>query len=193
MTQEELLDSEELIHLALQATNRLDSGTAIEYLKRLLSLDPEHPEALYLLGAQEAQIGLFSRALEHMSRAVTLRPGMEIARFQLGWLQMNSGDTPSAEQTWLPLDALGEEHPFVLFKKGLLHLGRGETAQSLRCLEQGIAANTMNAPLNTDMATLVEHVRRRVHEEMPDAAPREPDADADVPAMYLDAYTGKKT
>lgn len=185
----ERLDADELLRLALTATERDQNGSAIEYLKRLLALEPDRADALYLLGAQQAQIGLPERAIASMQRALELRPQMDAARFQLGMLQLTSGRVAEAEAVWEPLRGLGDEHPFVLFKTGLLHLVRDEFDACLDHLARGIARNDINEALSVDMANIAEEVRRRSGVPVPAASAPAPAED--VPAMFLDAYKGK--
>lgn len=189
MTSRELLDTEELLHLALQATGRQDSGSAIEYLKRLLDAEPGHPRALYLLGAHEAQIGLMGRAIEHMAAALQAEPTLDVARFQLGWLQLNAGDTPAAEATWRPLEALGDTHPLRSFKQALLHLSRDELPACLQALDSGISHDTPDSPLASDMAALAQRVRQRAQDSVLPGSATSAGTDTEVPSMFLDAYT----
>jgi Flp pilus assembly protein TadD len=195
----ELLDTSELMHLALDATARSQNGLAMEYLKRLLAHDPDNAEAHYLLGAQQAQVGMPDRAIVSMSRAIALRPSLHAARFQLGMLLATSNRVEDARITWLPLDELGPNEPFYLFKTGFLHLANDEYAACIACLQRGIAVNDTNVPLNDDMAQVIARVKLRLGREG-DASPQPADpaqpADTaessdDVPAMFLDAYKGK--
>lgn len=189
MNDSEVLDAEELMQLALDATERSQTGPAIEYLKRLLALEPDKAEAHYLLGAQQAQVGMPDRAILSMERALALRPELDAARFQLGMLLLTNGRVPEADFVWKPLEALGDAHPFVLFKSGLLHLAKDEFHDCLSALERGIKANKLNEPLNVDMARIAEEVRGHVG---PGAAPQaKQEAPSDVPAMFLDAYKSK--
>ena len=200
----ELLSADELLHLAMEATDRSHNGQAIEYLRRLLALRPDSADAHYLLGAQLAQIGLLEQGADSMARALALRPDMVAARFQLGMVLTSCGRIDEAERVWLALDELDASHPFRLFKTGLLHVSRDQFAQGLVCLEQGMATNRLNAPLNEDMATVVRQVRalmdgrRAVAGPGADATGHAPGDAAneapamDVPPMFLDAYnTGK--
>lgn len=145
------LDTDELFHLALNATNSDKNEDAIEYLKRAQELSPDNANVIYLLGAVHAQIGMFDRAVDEMSKAVEIDPSMSSAHFQLGMLYITSGRRKEAENAWLALDDLGEEHPFYLFKTGLLHLANDEFSECIDCLKRGIEVNDINEPLNHDM------------------------------------------
>ncbi|HHJ13939.1 MAG TPA: tetratricopeptide repeat protein [Gammaproteobacteria bacterium] len=145
------LDADELMHLALHATNQNQPEQAITHLKRVLELTPANGKAFYLLGALHAEIGLYERAIDEMTRAVELEPDLSTAHFQLGLLYITSGLVDEAEQAWRPLDSLGEDDPLYLFKRGMLHLVRDEFEACIADLNRGIEANTMNEDLNNDM------------------------------------------
>ena len=157
----EHLDADELLQLAIRASEANRHEDALSYLKRALDLSPKNGKIHYLLGAEHAQIGLYDRAAVEMARAVELEPDLHTARFQLGLLHITSGRVDQAESTWKPLDALGAEHPLSLFKTGLLHLARDEFDQSIHCLKRGIGLNASNMALNKDMQRIVNEVEAR--------------------------------
>jgi len=148
------LDAEELLHLGLHATQNNDPLQGIECLKRCVELDPINSRATYLLGTLYAQIGMYDRAKTTLSNAVALDPNQHTAVFQLGLLHLSSGAVVDAERTWRGLDTLAPDHCLNLFRQGLLALAADDFAASVRYLEQGIAANTLNEPLNNDMRNL---------------------------------------
>jgi tetratricopeptide (TPR) repeat protein len=185
----DLLDAEELMHLALEATDRSQNGQAMEYLKRLLGMQPDSAEAHYLLGAQQAQVGMFDRAIESMKKAIELKPGLEAARFQLGMLLATSTRVEEARAVWQPLDELGEDHPLRLFKTALLLLAEDKFEASIAHLQRGIALNQVNEPLNHDMTLVIERIRGdHPSDGEPAGAER---SEEEVPTMFLNAYTGK--
>jgi Flp pilus assembly protein TadD len=173
----ERLDAEELLHLALKASNEHGHEQSITYLKRALELKPDEGRLHYMLAAEHAQMGLYDRAAQEMAKAVELDPSLTTAHFQLGLLHVTSGRVEEAEAAWRPLDKLGENHFLHLFKTGMLHLVRDEFSESARCLERGIKANNFNEALNNDMRKVLRDVQERLGKQ-PDAA-----ADSTVRAL----------
>jgi Flp pilus assembly protein TadD len=145
------LDDQELLHLALRASNENRHEEAINYLKQALELAPNNAKVHYMLGAEHAEIGLYDRATQEMSRAVELDPALITAQFQLGLLHFTSGRVDEAEKAWSPLNKLGENNPFYHFKKGMLSLTRDEFEDCTQALEKGISLNRANEALNNDM------------------------------------------
>lgn len=156
----ETLDVEELLHLALDANEGGDGEKVINYLKRLLALQPDHGMALYLLGAQHAQMRMYDRAKEEMARAVEVEPNIPpTAHFQLGLLHLTSGEVPQAMAAWSPLEALEENDALFLFQRGLTSLIRDDFAGCIADLQAGIASNDLYPALNADMQLFTDRAR----------------------------------
>ena len=162
MSEHELLSVEELFHLALDAARNGEAKSSIELLKKAISMDKDNARVHYMLGAMHAEIGMYEQAVEDMEKAVNLDPDMEPAHFQLGLLYMTSGDLIRAEQTWSALDKYGESNYFFLFKRGILHLSRNEFTECITDLQNGIALNKVNEPLNNDMKMLIEQAEKAI-------------------------------
>ncbi len=91
-----------------------------------------------------------------MAEAVAIAPAYAIARFQLGFLELTSGDAAAAVSTWGPLGQLPQGDPLRLFSQGLQHLARDEFETAIELLERGVAANTEIPALNGDMRLIID-------------------------------------
>lgn len=154
------LDSDELLHLAMNAMNQGKAEDSLNYLHRALELDPSNGKVQYLLGAVHAELGMYDRAAEEMTKAIAIEPTLYTAHFQLGLIHLTSGRFSEAEAAWTALDALALDHPLYLFKTGLLHLIKDEFDECTDCLSKGISGNTMNVPLNDDMQRIIIEVEK---------------------------------
>lgn len=184
------LDTEELLHLAWAAGDQGQTDRAIALLKQAVEEAPNDARCHYLLGAEYAQIGMYERAMTQMQEAVELDPELHAARFQLGLLQLTSRNVEAAQETWTPLEMLGPRHAYALFKTGLLHLARDEFAAAVRCLQDGLAANDFNAPLNTDMQKILDQVVPMAQQQ-PDEAVSQPGAGS-ADHLFINAYTRRR-
>jgi Flp pilus assembly protein TadD len=155
------LDESELLHLAMQAMRQDRHDEATRLLKRAHEDFPQSAQALHLLGAEHAQMGLFDRAVAEMAEAVRLDPSLTTARFQLGLLYATSGRAVEAETTWQPLEQLSPEDPMRLFKSAMVHVLHDEFAQGIDCMKKGIAHNELSEPLNVDMRRLLADLEQR--------------------------------
>lgn len=173
------LDAEEYLGLALNALRAGDHGAALAHLKSGAECHPSNAQIAYMLGAEHAQIGLFDRAEQEMARALEIEPGLTMARFQLGLLQLTQSRPADASATWAALDELPEGHGLRLFKLGLEALAQDRFADARSLLEQGIAANNFSADLNRDMTNVLGRI--------PEATEAAATAEA-APGVWLGAY-----
>jgi tetratricopeptide (TPR) repeat protein len=188
----ERLDSDELLHLAIRASEADKHEESISYLKRALDIAPKNGKIHYLLGAEHAQIGLYERAIEEMRRAVDLDPTLYTAHFQLGLLYVTSGLPEQAKSAWKSLDNLGSNDPLYHFKSGLVHLISDEFPQAIENLKKGLATNKGNEALNRDMRRILSDVEKLV------ASPDGPAAQQATPKtgdqhVLLSAYRQNRT
>lgn len=158
MTNLNLLDVDELMHLALHATDNDTPDKAISHLKRLLAIQPENGKARYLLGALHAEIGMYEKAAEEMTQALENDPGLpETAVFQLGLLHITAGRVSEAELVWQRIDS-NTDNPLFYFKTGMLQMVQDEFAEAAESLRKGIERNTVNEDLNNDMKRVLHKV-----------------------------------
>jgi tetratricopeptide (TPR) repeat protein len=147
---------------------RDDEPNARRDLDALLLAYPDDPRLHLLKGSLLAAAQDYAAARQAMRRAVDLAPDYDVARFQLGFLLLTSGEPHAAQEAWGPLHGLPKDNYLRLFVEGLCHLIRDEFADTVRQLEDGIARNRDNVPMNRDMQLLVAEARRKL--EAGDAA-----------------------
>lgn len=133
-----------------------DDAAGLEAIEGLLGRYPLDPTLHFLHGSILAAVRRYPEAESAMARAVEIAPAYEIARFQLGFLKLTSGDAGSAEEAWEPLSQLAEEHPLRLFAEGLLALARDEFEEAVLRIRRGMLNNKDNLPLNNNMRLLLE-------------------------------------
>ncbi|HEX4695786.1 hypothetical protein [Sphingomonas sp.] len=135
-----------------------DDGDELVLVDRALADFPADPRLHFLRGSLLAGIGRPIEALASLKAAVDLAPDFAIARFQLGFFQLTSGEAADALSTWGPLALLPEGHYLRTFVGGLTYLIRDEFPQAIEQLRLGIAANEENPPLNRDMQLIIDRV-----------------------------------
>lgn len=183
----ERLDADELLHLAIRASEADRHEESISYLKRAADIAPKNGKVHYLLGAEHAQIGLYERAMEEMQRAVDLDPTLYTAHFQLGLLYVTAGRPDQAKVAWQALDNLGQNDPLYHFKSGLLRLVNDEFPQAIDYLKKGLAMNTANEALNRDMRRILADIEKLMPSSTPPAGQQPPSKQADQHVL-LSAY-----
>ncbi|MDQ4087017.1 MAG: tetratricopeptide repeat protein [Pseudomonadota bacterium] len=142
----------------LMTSMQSDDAGELRRADALLASYPDDPRLHFLRGSILASIGRPIEAMPALKRAVELAPDFAIARFQLGFFELTSGEAANALSTWGPLALLPEGHYLRSFVAGLTHLIRDEFNEAVEQLRKGIAANAENPPLNRDMQLIVDQI-----------------------------------
>lgn len=175
----ENLDNEELLRLVLDAINGNRDAEAMSMLKLMLSRDPMHLHATYLLAAQHAQIGMFDRAEAGMRTVVERSPEFSIARFQLGQMLVMKGAAGESREILSPL--FTGEDALSAYARGMAALSAEDVDSALHELESGLALPQEIPALAADM--------RRLHDNLVQTRTGEASTDAPTPApIYLAGY-----
>jgi len=151
-----MLSNDELLHFAVDASGNARHDVAITYLKELTNKEPSHLDALYLLGAEYAQIGLYDLAVDFMQKALVVDPELRIANFQLGLLFMATERYEQAKETWSIILSDGENDYLSQFSEGLTSLVNNDSVETKRLLTLGIENNKENKALSNDMQNVLD-------------------------------------
>lgn len=159
-----------------------DSGNGISAIDVALADYPFDPRLHFLKGSLLIGLKRFVEAHDSLSKAVEIAPDFALARFQLGFFELTSGEADAALETWRPLRALPTGHWMLSFVIGLEHLIGDRFEACIDALRAGIAANTENLPLNRDMELIIA----QCEELLAASTPTEPAPDeAEVSATSL--------
>jgi predicted O-linked N-acetylglucosamine transferase (SPINDLY family) len=129
---------------ALHREGYVDQAVPV-YLE-LLKLEPEHPDANYLLGAADFQRGDFHSAQQRFERALKSEPGHTNAWFNLGNTQREMKRFEAALDSF---DAVIELTP----EDAAAHCNRGATLHELGRIEEAIASLGRATELDPGYAT----------------------------------------
>lgn len=149
----DLCSDEEIAGLvsALQSADADDLAQVDGMLRRF----PDDPRLHFIRGSILAGRQDALKAHAALARAVELAPDFHIARYQLGFFELTSGEVDRALSTWGPLQRLPADFYLRKFVDGLIHLVRDEFDQALTLMHEGIALNRENEPLNSDIRLLM--------------------------------------
>jgi len=142
-----------------------DSEQALIGLDDLIQIYGNDARLHFLRGSVLAGLEHYGQARTAMQTAVDMAPDYALARFQLGLLELSSGDPVAAQSTWGPLSALPLDNPLRLFAEGLRKLITGAYAEAIALLEEGIALNTELPPMNRDMILMIQQMREKLDAE----------------------------
>ncbi|PWB29858.1 hypothetical protein DCO49_00370 [Stenotrophomonas sp. SPM] len=133
-------------------------GEALEALKRLLAVEPDHADARHLLAALYAQLGMMARAEACWSALLDLAPSHEAARFQFGKLLTLKGDADAVQQVLQPLITRTDD--IGCYAQAMVAGSTGDDLQMERLLAEGLSRAQSNPALAGDMSQWLEHLRR---------------------------------
>lgn len=172
---------------SLMAAMQSDGSDELQQCDRLIADYPDDPRLHFLRGSVLASIGRSIEAMPALKKAVELAPDFAVARFQLGFFQLTSGEAADALSTWGPLALLPADHYLRLFVGGLTHLTRDEFGDAVAQLEAGIVANQENPPLSNDMNLIAQQVRQLVNEMSEDPGGE----DSSATSLLLGQFAGR--
>ena len=135
-------------------------GDNIAETDTLLNTYPEDPRLHFMKGSLLAGIQRPFEAHASLARAVELAPDFHLARYQLGFFELTSGEADNALATWGPLLRLPEENYLRQFVEGLTALIRDEFDKAIEHMQKGIALNQENLPLNGDINLLLSQTEQ---------------------------------
>lgn len=146
---------------ALVAAMGDDEKQANADLEILLGRHPDDPRLHFLKGSLTAARQDYSGAITEMRRAVEIAPEYWIARYQLGFLLLTSGEPHTAQEAWGPLHGLPDNHYLRILVTGLIHMIHDRFVEAIEQFQRGMLENTENAPLNSDIQLIVEELKGR--------------------------------
>jgi len=150
-----VLDAKEYLHLAINAMARDEHHAALNYIKEVLVLEPHNANALYLLGAEHAELGLYDRAIEEIEQALRIDPNIEMARFQLGLLYLKVGQMDGAIQSFDHLVVQTQTDSLRAYSAGLVALCKDDVVVAREKLALGLSGDNNNPSLKKDMQELL--------------------------------------
>lgn len=148
-----LCDDAEMLEIVALA--EWDSAGAIAAAEQALIAHPNDARLHFLRGSLLIGEKRFILAHAALSRAIVLDPEFHLARFQLGFFELTSGEAEAAQATWQPLANLPESSFLRKFVEGLNHLIADRFEPCIAELRAGIALNAENLPLNADMELII--------------------------------------
>jgi tetratricopeptide (TPR) repeat protein len=89
-----------MLEAASEAIKRGAHVDAKQHLHALLDMEPTHELALGMLGAVHAELNELSSAMEYFQRTLDINTENALARFQLGFLLLETGQPQAALEAW---------------------------------------------------------------------------------------------
>lgn len=135
----------ELMQQAIARHGRGALDDASRLYNHVLRREPEHCDALHLLGVVAHQQGRDEDAVALISRAIARSPAAPAFRNNLGMALTALGRTREAETAYQEALALAPDFPDAMLNLGNLRAGQGRLDEALTLLEKAVALEP-NAP-----------------------------------------------
>ena len=141
---------------------RTDGEAALSRLDFLIGHYENDPRLYFMRGSVLAGLEHYADARVAMQKAVEIAPDYGLARFQLGFLALTSGEVVVARSIWHPLLDLAAEHPLKLFVQGIDAMLVDNFQLAIGLLEAGIERNKELPPLSQNIAILIRGMREKL-------------------------------
>lgn len=184
-TMDQLCPDEPLAEaIALASENE---AAAIARIDALIAAHPADPRLHFLGGSLLAAQARYAEAREAMARSIEIAPDYAIARFQLGLLELSSGDAAASDATLAPLAEADSDDALALFARGLRHLARDELGLAAGLLREGMRVNRDHPLVSRDMQLIVDRIEQGGDEA------GEPAEEMSAAQMLLKQHAAKST
>ncbi len=134
----------------------------VEALDQILAQYPDDPRLHFMRGSVLAGMSEHNKAHAALSRAVEIAPEYAIARYQLGFFELTSGEADRALSTWGPLLKAPKDNYLRVFVEGMVHVIRDEFPEAIATFERGIKLNDENPPMNGDIELLMRELKKKM-------------------------------
>lgn len=128
----------EALAIAAQQVQAGRAEAAEEICRRILSVEPNQPDAIHLLGRIALQAGKYAIAAHHIARAISLAPKVAEYHFSLGNAQRQNGQLPDAIVSYRHALQLMPGFPEALNNLGHILLGQKRFADAIDCYTRAL-------------------------------------------------------
>ena len=132
--------------LTLHGTGRADA--AVETLKRLIAIQPNHDDAHALLGEIYSDRGNIEPAVDAFQRSIAIRPNFWRHHRALGLAYFHAGEVPKAIAAFRRITELLPDSPSGFQLVGLAHHSNGDLESALSNYRRAIALGPNPAALS---------------------------------------------
>jgi predicted TPR repeat methyltransferase len=123
--------------ISLHRAGRLSEAEAI--YRQILVTQPEHADALHLLGVIACQAGRLDEAAELITRGLALQPDNAEFLINLGEVQRRQGRLPEAVATFRRATALAPQNAFGHYNLGLALVAVDKPTEAIAAYHQALA------------------------------------------------------
>lgn len=140
--------------LLLEKENKRE--LALQRMKTLLELDPDHAEALNYVGYTWADMGInLELALSYIQKAIQLKPGNGYIRDSLGWVYFRMGELALATKEIMKALQMEPNDPYIHEHLGDIYRKLGDSQKALNAYKEALRL-FKNEEKRTQMQDLID-------------------------------------
>jgi predicted O-linked N-acetylglucosamine transferase (SPINDLY family) len=124
--------------------------------QRILAIDPNHAEALHLLGVLASQCGKYERACELIEKAIAISPRNALYHRHLGRAFRHRGMIDATIAAWQMAVLLNPNAPDVLTSLGTAWSEKGQLDAAIACFRRAIALSPMHHEAHYNLGCALE-------------------------------------
>jgi predicted O-linked N-acetylglucosamine transferase (SPINDLY family) len=134
-------DIQQLLSLAIQHHHKNEFDKARELYHQILAAQPDHPDALHLLGVLFHQSGNASEAESLIRKAISIRPANELYLFNLGMVLRKQGKNQEAVLVYQKALEIRSEYADAWYSLGNAFRDLGKIAEAISAYRQAVRVN----------------------------------------------------
>jgi predicted O-linked N-acetylglucosamine transferase (SPINDLY family) len=139
------LDISSAMRLAVQQHQAGRLAEAEQIYRQVLAAEPNHANALHLLGAIAGQTGRPDTAIELIGRAIAIIPDAAIFHFNLGHVMRDTGSLDAAIDAYRESIRLNPDYAEAYSKLGLVLTRQGNFDEAICVLRRGVEMSPRSA------------------------------------------------
>ena len=169
-------------------------GDDLALIDAVLAKHPKDPRLHFMKGSVLAGQSKHIEAHASLSKAVEIAPEYGLARYQLGFFELTSGEADRALSTWGPLLREPKDNYLRVFVEGMTHVIRDEFTEAFAKFTRGLELNTENPPMNDDIRLLMRELKAKIdHDASLPAGEDRGAEDTSAAALLLGQFGGNRT
>ena len=180
------MDAEEYLHLAARAAQDSNHHDALKFAHKSLELEPNKPEALFLLAAQHAEIGLYDRAKEGYRLSIEQKPDLHLARFQLAMLSLQSGEMDDLQEQIAYIETHADNPRLKRYTRALSAMSEENAELAIEHFEEGLALDSGSPEADDVAMSMLNSIR--AHLAQASSEPEDAQYSKSRRAIDLSAY-----
>lgn len=153
-----MISAREYLHLAVRSSQEGNHQQALEQLYACIDMQPDNAVALFMLGAEHAELGLPDLAIEHLEKSIELDESIEMAHMQLGLIYSGLGRFDEAKTAWQRLLTLVKLDYLRVATEGLLKICSDDIPNGIEQIKSSMDLNADNAAFNESLQRIIDQL-----------------------------------